>query len=182
MKIAAQIEKLDRAVEALARSVNALDEPLFLADLGRLEAIARSATASKQGGAGPKSSAEGGGSSGRWSPRDIVAHLVGWNRHVIEGSRQILRGELPFYDLDPGEDYSKVNAALVREIATADRSRLLAELRASARELSRFLQALDPDEWRRDHGVRHAGSVVTVETTVDELIEDYFHHRRQIED
>ncbi len=152
MTIAAEIEKLDRGVEALSEAVSALDEPLFLADFGR------------------------------WSPRDIIAHLVGWNRYVIEGSRQILRGELPFYDVDPGEDYSKVNAELVREIATVDRPQLLAELRASARELSRFLRALEPGEWRRNHGVRHAGAVVTIENTVDELIEDYFHHQRQIED
>ncbi len=147
-----QIQELERGVEAIARSVCALDETLFLADFRR------------------------------WSPRDVVAHLVGWNRYVIEGSRQILQGECPFYDLDPGEDYGKINALLVREIGITDRGLLLGELRDSARELSRFLSALDPGEWSRDHGVRHEDSVVTVQNTVDELIEDYFHHQKQIED
>ena len=115
-----------------------------------------------------------------WSPRDIVAHLIGWNRHVIEGSKQIRKGELPFYDVDPGEDFSKVNAALIREYPSRSMPQLLAELRASARELARFLESLEPGEWDRDYGVRHLGEVVTIRSTVDELIGDYDHHREQI--
>jgi hypothetical protein len=80
-----QIDHLERSVEAFAASVAALDDRLFL---------------SKVSG---------------WTPRDIQAHLTGWNRHIVRGAKQILRGELPFYDVDPGPDYSKVNAALVRE-------------------------------------------------------------------
>ena len=96
-----QTQELERGVEAVARSVSALHEPLLLADLGR------------------------------WSPRDVVAHLIGWNRYVIEGSRQILQGERPFYDLDPGEDYSKVNAVLVREVEITGNLRLSKRLRLS---------------------------------------------------
>ncbi len=119
---------------------------------------------------------------GGWSPRDIVAHLVGWNRYIIEGCRQIRRGELPFYDIDPGEDYSKVNAGLVREYSSRDKVQLLDELQASARELQQFLQSLDPGEWDRDYGVRHLGVTITIRSTVDDLIEDYAHHTRQIEE
>jgi hypothetical protein len=117
-----------------------------------------------------------------WSPRDIVAHLIGWNRYVIRGSRQIRKGELPFYDVDSGANYSKINAALVREYPSTDRQELLDELRASARELEEFLRSLDPGEWSHDYGVRNEGSAVTIENTVDELIEDYDHHRRQIQE
>jgi hypothetical protein len=117
-----------------------------------------------------------------WSPRDILAHLIGWNRHVIEGSRQIRRGELPFYDVDPGQNYSKVNSALVREYSSTDLHDLLLELETSARELQDFLESLDPSEWARDYGVRHEGSSLTIQNTVDELIQDYAHHRAQIEE
>jgi len=37
----------------------------------------------------------------------------------IEGSNQIRRGELPFYEIDPGEDCSKVNAVLILEYSYA---------------------------------------------------------------
>ena len=147
-----QSEQLERCVEAFAGSVAALDERLIL----------RKVTT--------------------WTVRDIVAHLIGWNRYVVSGSRQILRGELPFYDVDPGPDYSNVNAALVREYADTDRSALLESLAASTQELTAFLRGVDPDKWDRDFGVRHQGETLTVKSTVDDLIADYHHHREQLED
>ena len=118
----------------------------------------------------------------RWSPRDIVAHLIGWNRSLIEGSHQILKGELPFYDIDPGENYSKVNDAFVKDISSESREELLGEMNTSAEKLAVFLRTLSPDEWDHDYGVRHKEAVVTIRNTMDELIEDYDHHTRQIED
>ncbi len=151
MTVADQIDELEHCVNAFAGSVTALDERLFL---------------SKVAG---------------WTVRDILAHLIGWNRHIVRGSQQILRGELPFYDVDPGPDYSKVNAALVREYGEVDRAALLESLAASAGELTEFLRAIGPREWDRDFGVRHDGETLTVKSTVDDLIADYDHHRVQLE-
>jgi hypothetical protein len=117
-----------------------------------------------------------------WTPRDILAHLIGWNRHIVRGAKQILRGELPFYDVDPGADYAKVNAALVRECGDTDRSVLLESLATSAGELAAFLRTVDPAEWDRDLGVRHEGETLTVKSTVDDLVADYDHHRGQLEE
>ncbi len=152
MTIEMQITELGLSVDDFARCVASLDEGLFLKK------------------------------NKSWSPRDIVAHLIGWNRYIIEGSKQIMRGELPFYDIDPGEDYCKVNAVLVRQYSSVDKPELLDELRATAGALKQFLQSLDQSEWDRDYGVRHQGSVITIYNTVDELISDYAHHRKQIED
>ena len=100
-------------------------------------------------------------------------------------------GELPFYDVDTGPNYSKINAALVREIGDTDRSVLLEKLAETAGELEAFLRAVAPEEWDRDFGVRHRGEgltaeyggddVITVKSTVDDLIADYDHHRAQLE-
>ena len=147
-----QLEQLERCVEAFAGSVAALDERLFL----------RKVTT--------------------WTARDMVAHLIGWNRYVERGARQILRGELPFYDVDPGPDYSNVNAMLVRDYPDTDRLALLESLTASTEELTAFLRAVDPDAWDRDFGVRHDGETLTVKSTVDDLMADYHHHREQLED
>jgi len=117
-----------------------------------------------------------------WSPRDIVAHLTGWNLYMIEGSKQIKRRELPFYDVNPGENYSKVNAVLVRQYSSRDKKELLAELQATAQELQQFLQSTDSSEWDRDYGVRHKGAVITIKNSVDELIDDYDAHRAEIEE
>ncbi len=151
MELQEQIERLRETLECFTVTVGALSEESFLAKLNG------------------------------WSARDIVAHLIGWNRHVIEGSKQIQRGELPFYDLDPGENYSKVNAELVRNYDSTDRQALLEELNETARELEEFLRSLDPDTWSRDFGVRHDNIRVTIQETVDELIVDYDHHQKQIQ-
>ncbi len=149
-QIANQIAKLTRSVDAFERCVASLDEGAFLKPLRR------------------------------WTPRDIVAHLVGWNRHVIEGSRQILKGELPFYDVDPGEDFANVNADLISDYPSKDRDELLEELRSTERELTAFLRSVDESAWGRDFGVRNKGATITVRNTVDDLIADYAHHQNQL--
>ncbi|MCK5059475.1 MAG: ClbS/DfsB family four-helix bundle protein [Candidatus Aminicenantes bacterium] len=152
MTVETQITKLGLRVDEFARCVASLDEELFLKKINY------------------------------WSPRDMVAHLIGWNRSIIEGSKQIKRRELPFYDIDPGENYSKVNAALVRQYSSTDKQELLDELKASTQELIQFLQLLDSSEWDRDYGVRHQGAIITIRDTIDELIEDYDIHREQIKE
>ena len=152
MSVEEQVDRFAHCVEAFVASVSELDERLFLSNVGG------------------------------WTPRDIVAHLIGWNRHIVEGARQILRGELPFYDVDPGPNYSKVNAVLVRQYGDTVRSLLLDQLAESAEELKAFLRAVDPGEWDRDFGVRHGGEQLTVKSTVDDLITDYDHHRAQLEE
>jgi hypothetical protein len=116
-----------------------------------------------------------------WSPRDILAHLIGWNRYTIEGSGQIRNGHIPFYLVDPGDDFSKVNAVLVRQYSSRDKRELLDELETSCQELKLFLLSLDPADWERDYGVRHQGFPVTIQNNVEGLIDDYLHHREQIE-
>ena len=150
MTIEAQIRKLESNLEELSRGVASLDESLFLKPIRE------------------------------WSPRDIVAHLIGWNRYLVRGSEQIRAGKLPFYDIDPGDNYSTVNAVLVRAYSSKNREELIGDLRASAHGLAQYLRSLTTSEWNRDYGVRHAGAVVTVRNSVDELVNDYHHHWSQI--
>lgn len=115
-----------------------------------------------------------------WSPRDIVAHLIGWNDHIIKGSRQVLNGELPFYDIDPGEGYCKVNAAIIEQISSTDKEELLEQLAGSAQNLKEFISTLSAEDYSHDFGVRHNDEVVTVGDTFEEMIADYSHHEKQI--
>lgn len=149
-EIELEIDRLHRGVESLKTQIEGLEPGGFLEQLGR------------------------------WSPRDIVAHLIGWTRYVVLGAEQIRQAELPFYDLDPGEDYSNVNAQLVRDYPSKDPATLLNELEAAAAELTQYLRRLDPSDWERDFGVRHQDEAVTVSGTVGELIDDFAHHARQL--
>jgi hypothetical protein len=122
------------------------------------------------------------GPLGNWTPRDIVAHLIGWNRYYIRGTQQLLEGELPFYDIDPGEKYSNVNALLVAEYPSENRTELLAEHEKAAHELAEFLRSLSEEQWSGGTGVLLEGEELTIRQNVDWLIEDHHHHSEQIRD
>jgi hypothetical protein len=122
------------------------------------------------------------GALGNWTPRDIVAHLIGWNRYSVRGAQQLLEGELPFYDIDPGEDYSNVNARLVAEHPSENRTELLAEHEKAAHELAAFLRSLSEEQWSGSTGVLLEGEELTIRQNVDWLIEDHHHHSEQIRD
>ena len=112
----------------------------------------------------------------------VDADTVLWSLAPVHRPAVPDLGADPWPTGDVDRDYSSVNAALVRRYAGTDRSALLESLAASARELTAFLRTIEPGAWDRDFGVRHEGETLTVESTVDDLIADYDHHRVQLEE
>ena len=117
-----------------------------------------------------------------WSPRDVLAHLVGWNRYTIKGSKQIMERESPLYFDEPGEDFCKVNEVLVKKYSTTDRKKLINELDISLGELKDFLRSISENEWEKDFGVRYKGYSITIRNSVEGLIKDYIKHKKDVED
>lgn len=117
----------------------------------------------------------------RWTPRDVLAHLIGWNRLYIDGLQDIRKGEEPSYFADDENDFSNVNAASVAKYAATDRELLLIDLQESSQALQDYLLSLDPNVWNTDFGVLYQGSPTTIENEVAELIKDYEDHREEIE-
>lgn len=151
MTIEEQIRNLSNNIEEFAGYINSLPEVLFLKKLDD------------------------------WAPRDILAHLIGWNRYTIEGCQQIMKGETPHFFIDPGDDFSKVNAVLVQKYASRDRQKLIDELKTSSRELEQFLLSIYSTRWETDYGVTYKGGPVTVTNMVEALNYDYVNHKKQIE-
>jgi hypothetical protein len=117
-----------------------------------------------------------------WSPRDVLAHLIGWNDYTLIGCQQIRNGEAPFYLSDELNDFSTVNAASVQKYSSQGKQLLLGELERSLQALLGFLQALDPADWERDHGAHDdQGRPEIIRAHVEALIADYVGHRREIE-
>jgi hypothetical protein len=116
-----------------------------------------------------------------WSPRDVTAHLIGWNGYTLEGCQQIVRGQTPFYFTDADNDYSNVNAESVRTYTSTNKLDLLEELDRSFQELRVYLASLNPFKWRADYGVKHGRWIITVANTVDALCDDYDVHWQEIE-
>jgi Mycothiol maleylpyruvate isomerase N-terminal domain len=116
-----------------------------------------------------------------WTPRDVVAHLIGWNVYVREGCELLRAGKAPGYLDDRANNFRKVNAASVDRYTARDKRTLLDQLQTSYRNLDRYLAGLDPAAWDADTGVRLGDRPVTIRSNVRGLTRDYNNHRQRIE-
>ncbi len=116
-----------------------------------------------------------------WAPRDVVAHLVGWNDLMIEASRSLLVGKSPAYYTDTRNDYRNINYGFTSKYSSRLRHDLLADLRASLARFEAFVSALSQDDLTAHHGVRHySGDPATVTRIISSLAGDYRTHTAQI--
>jgi hypothetical protein len=117
----------------------------------------------------------------QWSPRDVVAHLIGWNVYTLDGCRDVQQGRVPFYLSDETEDFKNVNATSTEKYASRDKIVLLSQLSATADELLRFLDELEPAAWNRDYGVAGlSGRPSLISQHVEALAVDYLGHAQEI--
>jgi hypothetical protein len=118
-----------------------------------------------------------------WSPRDVVAHLVGWNSLMIESSRSILAGKPPSYYDDAPNDYSNINSGFVQKHSSKSKRELLVELESSMEKFEAFISSLPAEELTADHGVLHyGGSPANVSRIINSLAGDYKSHTHQIKE
>jgi|SRR5215216_5745428 len=118
-----------------------------------------------------------------WAPRDVVAHLIGWNSLMIEAASSILAGQPPAYDDDAPNDYSSINASFTAKYSSQSKPELLAELQSSLEKLEQFINSLPIEELTANHGVmHHSGEPATIAEIIDSLAGDYEDHLRQIEE
>ncbi len=156
MSQAETIAEFEKAIRNFSDCIRALDDGVFLAPLNS------------------------------WSPRGILAHLIGWNEYHIKGNDQILNGEEPFYESEHDENYCKVNSDHSQRISSTDREELLEHLASSAKSLAEYIAAVPAEDFAHDFGSRYREGeedeeVLTVAGVLRETIEDINHHRVQIE-
>jgi hypothetical protein len=122
-------------------------------------------------------------SLGDWTPRDIAAHFIGWNRITLAGCSALREGIEPFYFYDGTNDYRKVNARFFEQFPSTDREELLKEIAVTKDALVAYLKTFDENEWDLDIGIIHyRGGPATVARCIDSLIRDYRKHRQEIVD
>ena len=120
-------------------------------------------------------------SLGDWTPRDIVAHFIGWNRVTLVGCAELREGVEPFYFFDGANDYRVVNAKFLERFNSRDREMMLQQMASTVDALVSYLKTVDENEWELDTGVVHyRGDPATVARCVDSLIRDYRKHREEI--
>lgn len=122
-------------------------------------------------------------SLGDWTPRDIAAHFIGWNRITLAGCSALREGAEPFYFHDGTNDYRKVNGKFITQFPSSDGMVLLKEIITTYDALINYLNTIPEDEWELDTGVVHYRSgPATIARCVDSLIRDYRKHRQEIVD
>lgn len=120
-------------------------------------------------------------SLGDWSPRDILAHFIGWNRITLVGCAELREYQQPFYFYDGTNDYRKINAVFFEHYPSTDRSLLINSVVTTMDALMPYLMSIPEAEWELDTGVVHyRGGAATVSRCVDSLIRDYRKHREEI--
>jgi len=120
-------------------------------------------------------------SLGDWTPRDILAHFIGWNRITLAGCAELCEGVEPFYFYDGTNDYRKVNAPFFTRFNSTDLEVLLEQVKTTKESLVSYLWTIPENEWELDTGIVHyRGGPATVARCVDSLIRDYGKHREEI--
>ena len=122
-------------------------------------------------------------SIGDWTPRDIAAHFIGWNRITLAGCSALREGAEPFYFYDGTNDYRKVNAKFFTQFPSTKRDELMDDIASTYDVLIKYLRTLPESEWELDTGIIHyRGNPATIARCVDSLIRDYRKHRQDILD
>ena len=122
-------------------------------------------------------------SLGDWTPRDIAAHFIGWNRITLAGCSALRENAEPFYFYDGTNDYRKVNAKFITQFPSTDQDELLKDIASTKEALTAYLKTIPESEWELDTGVVHyRGNPATIARCVDSLIRDYRKHRQEIID
>ncbi len=116
-----------------------------------------------------------------WSPRDIVAHLIGWKRGILVGCAELREGVAPYCPQDGPNDYRTPNAGFIHRFSAREPETLLADLTTSLAALSSFLGTVRDDEWDADSGVVHyRGGSTTGSRCVEWLMSDCRNHCQEI--
>ena len=117
---------------------------------------------------------------GEWSARDLLAHLIGWDRVDIEAIDDLVAGRLPAFYAEHDADWATINARLVRRYRMDDWTALLTAARASQQALSARLRELPEADFGRDHGVRWQGRRVTLRGLLAAARRDEEEHLQQL--
>lgn len=86
-------------------------------------------------------------SFGQWSLRDVIAHLIGWERKALERVRIIKSGSLP--DAVRSEDVDVMNAEFVRSNDAQEKQELITQLEDVRAALREELQTVSEEQFMR---------------------------------
>lgn len=119
---------------------------------------------------------------GIWSIKDLLAHLIGWDKTSLRAVKSVLKGQLPSFYKYHDRDWQTYNAMLVKKYKKDSFEELLVAAKESQGKLLEFLQTVPPENFNKDFGVRFRGYKVTIQRLLEADTEDDQVHLKQITD
>lgn len=104
---------------------------------------------------------------GKWSPKDVLSHIVGWEVEVIKQFKAIIINP----DVDDNYDIDSFNKTAVESRKHLSWEQVAAELKTAQTELSGFLSNLTQKEIDKEKRFIE---------WVNVLINHYIHHAKQL--
>jgi hypothetical protein len=119
---------------------------------------------------------------GEWSPKDLMAHLIGWDNTYLAALQDLRAGDLPSFYAMYDKDWRSYNRELVREYGSKDWGALMAAARLSHSQLVEYIKTIPGGEFNQDFGVRFRWTPVTIARLLGAQIDDEREHLRQIKE
>ena len=104
---------------------------------------------------------------GKWSPKDILSHIVGWEVEVVNQFKAILTNP----DVDDNYDIDSFNKIAVESRKHLSWDQIVSELKTAQAKLSSFLSKLTQKEVDEEKRFTE---------WVDVLVNHYTHHTKQL--
>jgi hypothetical protein len=119
---------------------------------------------------------------GIWSIKDLLAHLIGWDKTNLNAIRSVIRNQVPSFYEYHDHDWRTYNAMLVKKNKKDSCKELIATAKSSQQKLIEFLQKIPPEDFNKDFGVRFRGYKVTIQRLLEAEADDERTHSGQITD
>ena len=81
---------------------------------------------------------------GIWSIKDLLAHLIGWDKTNLNAIQNVIRNQLPSFYEYHDHDWRTYNAMLVKKNKKGSFKELIATAKNSQQKLIEFLQKIPP--------------------------------------
>ncbi len=117
---------------------------------------------------------------GIWSPRHLVAHLIGWDYTNIAAATELIAGRLPTFYERHDRDWSSYNKEIIRKRNRGSYNNLLLAAKRSHQKLLSFMKGIPSTEFVLDRNIRYHGWRVTIERLLLSEAKDEKTHLRQL--
>lgn len=119
---------------------------------------------------------------GIWSIKDLLAHLIGWDKTNLDAVKSVMRGDVPSFYEHRDPDWRTYNAILVKRYKKDSFKELVTRAKDTQKKLIEFLRTIPPEHFNKDFGVRFRGYKVTIQRLLEAETEDEQTHLQQIID